>query len=313
MSKLAIEIKGLEKFYGKFQALYGVDLEVNQGEIFGFLGPNGAGKTTTIRCLLDLIRPQAGTMKVLGLDPATDSLEIRKQIGYLPGELNLEESLRVRQQIRYYNDLRGGGADWAYIEELAERMDLDLNRQIKNLSKGNKQKIGVIQTLMHKPKLVLMDEPTSGLDPLIQQEVYRMLREAQENGTTVFFSSHIISEVEALAERVAIIRKGVIVEEADPSDLKSMVLRRFVVRFKEQPDLAPFEASESISVLPGSKGRLIRLQLEGEVDELIRILAGMSIQDLDVERPSLEEIFLAYYEGGDFYDVKTTEVDGNVD
>ncbi len=234
--KIVLKTERLTKSYGKIEALRGVDLEVRQGEIFGFLGPNGAGKTTTIRCLLDLIRPDSGVVRVLDIDPQADPVAVRARIGYLPGELSMEDNLTVEKQLRYYRDLRGNKIDWGFVRQLATRLDLDLKRAIKNLSKGNKQKVGIVQALMHRPDLLLMDEPTSGLDPLMQQEVYRLLKEAQAEGTTIFFSSHIISEVEALAERVAIIREGVIVEEANPHQLVSMALRRVQVRFKETVD-----------------------------------------------------------------------------
>jgi ABC-2 type transport system ATP-binding protein len=289
----------LTKSYGQVQALRGLDLEVRRGELFGFLGPNGAGKTTTIRCLLDLIRPNGGTVRVLGLDPQADPVAVRARTGYLPGELSMEDNLRVEGQLRYYNDLRGNKIDWGYVRQLAERLDLDLKRTIKNLSKGNKQKIGVVQALMHRPELLLLDEPTAGLDPLKQQEVYRLLREAQAGGATVFFSSHIIGEVEALAERVAIIREGVIVEEAEPRQLVSMALRRMWVRFKETVDPAPLAEVEGITLLAESNGDSAHLQVEGEMDGLIKALAAFPVSDFEIERPSLEEIFLAYYEARD--------------
>jgi ABC-2 type transport system ATP-binding protein len=298
MESWAITAQGLTKSYGQVRALRGVDLEVQRGEIFGFLGPNGAGKTTTIRCLLDLIRPQGGTVRVLGLDPQADPVAVRARTGYLPGELSMEDNLKVEGQLRYYTDLRGNKTDWAFVQRLADRLDLDLKRPIKNLSKGNKQKVGVVQALMHRPELLLLDEPTAGLDPLMQQEVYRLLREAQTGGATVFFSSHIISEVEALAERVAIIREGVIVEEAEPSALISMALRRMWVRFKEPVDPAPLGAVEGITLLGQSNGIRAHLQVGGEMDALIKALAAFPVSDVEIERPSLEEIFLAYYEAG---------------
>jgi ABC-2 type transport system ATP-binding protein len=287
--------QGLTKSYGKVRALRGVDLEVRRGEIFGFLGPNGAGKTTTIRCLLDLIRPDGGTVRVMGIDPQADPVAVRAQVGYLPGELSMEDNLKVEGQLRYFNDLRGNHIDWDFVKQLAQRLDLDMRRSIKNLSKGNKQKVGIVQALMHRPQLLLMDEPTSGLDPLMQQEVYRLLKEAQADGTTVFFSSHIISEVEVLAERVAIIRQGVIIEEAEPQQLVSMALRRIQVRFKEAVDLVPLVEADGITVLAESNGVLARLQVAGEMDGLIKALAAFPVSDFEVERPSLEEIFLKYY------------------
>ena len=293
---LAIMARELTKSYGRIRALRGVDLEVERGELFGFLGPNGAGKTTTIRCLLDLIRPNAGDIRVFGLDPQAEPVAVRSRTGYLPGELSMEDGLKVEGQLRYYNDLRGNKTDRGYLRELARRLDLDLSMPIKNLSKGNKQKVGVVQALMHRPELLLLDEPTAGLDPLMQQEVYRLLREAQTDGATVFFSSHIISEVEALADRVAIIREGVIVEEAQPSQLISMAIRRIWIRFLEEVDPSPLAEVEGITLLSQSNGLRVLLQVEGELDALIKALALFPVSDFEIERPSLEEIFLAYYE-----------------
>jgi ABC-2 type transport system ATP-binding protein len=298
-NEIAIKTEGLLKSYGKVRALRGVDLQVRRGEIFGFLGPNGAGKTTTIRCLLDLIRPDGGSARVLGFDPQAEPVAVRARTGYLPGELSMEDNLKVEGQLHYYNDLRGKKTDWGHVRQLAQRLDLDLTMPIKNLSKGNKQKVGVMQALMHRPELLMLDEPTSGLDPLMQQEVYRLLREAQANGSTVFFSSHIISEVEALADRVAIIRAGVIVEEAEPSRLVSMALRRVRVRFKEAVDPAPLARVEGVTLLLQSNGNRIHLQVEGEMDGLIKALAAYPVSDFETERSSLEEVFLAYYEAHD--------------
>jgi ABC-2 type transport system ATP-binding protein len=295
--KEAIVTRGLLKSYGSVRALRGVDLEVRRGEILGFLGPNGAGKTTTIRCLLDLIRPDGGTIRVLGLDPQTDPVAVRRRSGYLPGELSMEEGLKVEAQLRYYNDLRANKIDWGHVRNLAQRLELDLTLPIKNLSKGNKQKVGVVQALMHRPELMLLDEPTAGLDPLMQQEVYRLLREAQADGATIFFSSHIIGEVETLADRVAIIREGIIVQEAEPSQLVSMVMRRVWVRFKEAVDPTSLAEVQGITLLSQSNGIRAHLQVEGEMDGLIKALATFPVSDFEIERPSLEEVFLAYYRG----------------
>jgi ABC-2 type transport system ATP-binding protein len=296
---LAVEIKGLTKSYGAVQALRGVDLSVSRGEIFGFLGPNGAGKTTTIRCLLDLIRPQSGTMRILGIDPAKDPVQVRSHIGYLPGELNLESNLTGKGALHYFNDLRKRKADWTYVRQLADRLELELDKPIKNLSKGNKQKVGLVQAFMARPELLLLDEPTSGLDPLMQQEVYRLLREAKADGTTVFFSSHVISEVEAIAERVAIIRSGVIVEEAEPDRLVNMSLRRFRLRFREPVDIQAIVAVDGVSLVRESSATDYTLQVEGEVDRLIKALAAFPVTDIQSDHLSLEEIFLAYYKSTD--------------
>lgn len=294
--ELAIKITDLWKAYGSVQALRGVNLDVKKGEIFGFLGPNGAGKTTTIRCMLDLIRPQKGSIQIFDLDPQKDAVEVRARTGYLPGELNMESNLTVEGQLRYYKDLRGNKIDWTYTRQLAERIELDLKLKIKNLSKGNKQKVGVLQALMSRPQLLLLDEPTAGLDPLMQQEVYRLLREAQAEGTTVFFSSHIIDEVETLAERVAIIREGVIVEEAEPDHLANLELRNVRVRFIEPVDADVLDQVEGVSLISKADGSSVNLQVEGEMDRLIKALAAYPVADLEIDHPSLEEIFLAYYE-----------------
>lgn len=291
-----ISTKELNKSYGRVWALRGVDLSVQKGEIFGFLGPNGAGKTTTIRCLLDLIRPQSGTIRVLGLDPQVDPVAVRARVGYLPGELNLESNQTGSQALRYCNDLRGNKVDWGFARDLARRLELDLAVPIKNLSKGNKQKVGLVQALMARPELLLLDEPTAGLDPLMQQEVYRLLQEARNEGATIFFSSHIISEVEAIAGRVAIIRQGAIVEEADPRQLLTMVSRRIRIRFREAIDAQLLADVPGVTLLAYDNGH-VTVQVEGEVDGLIKALAAYPVTDLETERPSLEELFLAYYEG----------------
>ena len=291
---IALTIRGLSKSYGKVRALRGVDLEVRRGEIFGFLGPNGAGKTTTIRCLLDLIRPNAGMARVLGIDPQADPVAVQTRTGYLPGELHLDDNMTAEHQIGFFNAMRGGKADWADIRRLADRLDLDLKRPIKNLSKGNKQKVGVVQALMHRPEMLLLDEPTSGLDPLMQQEVYHLLGEAKVEGATIFFSSHVISEVEAIADRVGIIRNGKIVEIAEPSQLVSMEMRRIRVRFKEEVDVGDLTQVDGVTLLHGN-GLTVTLQVAGEMDGLIKALGTFPVSDMDIERPSLEEIFLAFY------------------
>jgi ABC-2 type transport system ATP-binding protein len=297
--KTALMIQGLTKSYGKVRALRGVDLEVPRGEIFGYLGPNGAGKTTTIRCLLDLIRPDGGTVRVLGIDPQADPVAVRTRTGYLPGELAMDPNMTVEGALRYLNALRGNKADWGFVRQLTERLDLPLKPPIKNLSHGNKQKVGIVQALMHRPQLLLLDEPTLGLDPLMQHEVYRLLKEAQADGATIFFSSHIMSEVEAVAERVAIIREGVIVEVAETASLINRALHRATVRFKQAVDVSPLANVPGVTVLSQDDGTSVLLQVEGEMDGLIKALAAFPVSDFETERPSLEEIFLAYYEASD--------------
>ncbi len=295
MSKAAISILGLTKSYGRVQALRHLDLEVHRNEIFGFLGPNGAGKTTTIRCLLDLIRPDQGEIRVLGIDPRRDPVGVRLLCGYLPGELSVDDNLTVRDLLRFFICLRGGGVTWKDAQALAERLDLDLSRQVKNLSKGNKQKVGLVQALMHHPSLLLLDEPTLGLDPLVQQTVLEMVVEARQAGATVFFSSHILSEVQAITDRVGIIRQGVLVEVASTSDLLQRSLRRLRLRFGGPVDPAGLLAVPGVTLVSQPAPDSLLLEVAGSVDALVKALGAYSLQDFETERPSLEEVFLAYY------------------
>ncbi|MDD5371341.1 MAG: ABC transporter ATP-binding protein [Anaerolineaceae bacterium] len=296
---LVIEAQALRKSYGQLQALRGVDLEVHPGEVFGFLGPNGAGKTTTIRCLLDLIRPNGGALRVLGLDPQRHPVDVRARCGYLPGELHFEDAQTVEGALRYLGELRPKKLDWDFVRQLASRLDLDLKPQIKNLSKGNKQKVGIVQAFMARPELLLLDEPTSGLDPLAQRAVLGLVGEARQHGATVFFSSHVLSEVQEIAERVAILRQGSVVEVADPQALIRRALRRVTVRFGRPvspSSLAPLVTLPGVKLLSAIDATPLRLQVEGEIDSLVKSLAAFSVSDLETERPSLEELFLAYYE-----------------
>jgi ABC-2 type transport system ATP-binding protein len=287
--------QGLLKSYGKVQALRGVDLEVRRGEILGFLGPNGAGKTTTIRCLLDLIRPDGGTVRVLGIDPQADPVAVQARCGYLPGELRLNDNWTAERQLRFFSDMRGGTANWNFVRQLAARLELDLKRPIKNLSKGNKQKVGVVQALMHRPELLMLDEPTGGLDPLMQQEVLGLIRQARSDGATVFFSSHIMSEVQAVADRVAMIRQGKIVEIAETGALINRALRHTTIQFKEPVDYGSLAALPGVTLLSRGDGTQVTLQVEGDMDGLIKALGAFPVLDLETTRPSLEEVFLAYY------------------
>jgi ABC-2 type transport system ATP-binding protein len=292
---LAIEVRELTKSYGKVRALRGINLQVKRGEIFGFLGPNGAGKTTTIRCMLDMIRPDSGKALLLGLDPQVEPVAVQARTGYLPGEMQYYDNLTSERQLHFFNDMRGGCAEWDYVHHLAERLSLDLKQPIKNLSKGNKQKVGVIQALMHRPELLLLDEPTSGLDPLMQQEVLGFLREANSTGTTIFFSSHIMSEVERLAERVAIIRSGEIVEITDTLSLTHSTVNRITIRFKRPTDFSALVTIPGVEVLSQMDQTSVTLLVTGDMEMLVHSMSDLPILDLETERPSLEEVFLNYY------------------
>jgi ABC-2 type transport system ATP-binding protein len=293
--KIALEVRDLTKSYGKVQALRGINLDVNRGEIFGFLGPNGAGKTTTIRCLLDTIRPDNGTSRILGLDPQKDPVSVQSLVGYLPGEVQFYNNLSPERQLRFFSTMRGSQVDWSYAQQLADRLDLDLEKPIKNLSKGNKQKVGLIQALMHRPEFLILDEPTSGLDPLMQQEVITLLREANAKGTTIFFSSHIMSEVENVAMRVAIIRAGEIVEVAETSTLTQRTMNQLTVRFKRPVNSSSLEELAGVEILSRSDETSIVLQVTGDMEKLVKALGSYPVFDLETTRPSLEDIFLTYY------------------
>ena len=239
-----ISIRNLTKSYGKNLAIQDINLDVIRGEIFGYLGPNGSGKTTTIRTLLDFIRPTKGVVSVLGLDSRADSAQIRKRIGYLPGDIALYEKMTGRQLLKYIDGLRGG-LDWGFVSQLAERFEARLDQPIRTLSKGNKQKIGLIQAFMHVPELVIMDEPTNGLDPLMQQEFYKLVEETNKRGASIFLSSHIVPEIERLCSKVGIIRKGKLVAVEEVEKLKEKALHKITFVFDK-----PI-AKEEFESLPG--------------------------------------------------------------
>jgi len=289
----AIELRGVVKDYGRTRALRGIDLAIEPGRIFGFLGPNGAGKTTTIRILLDLIRPTAGTARVLGLDCQRQSMEVRRRCGYLPGELHLYEGMRGADFLDLVDSFRPEKRDPAYRRALVQRLDLDLTRHVRALSKGNKQKLGLVQALMHRPEVLVLDEPTSGLDPLVQEEVAKLLEETVRDGRTVFFSSHVLPEVERLSHAVAIIRAGEIVAVEDIARLKARSMHVIEVTFAHEPPADLFR-------LPGVRelrrdGNMVHLQARDGIDAVIKAMARYQVIDLRTEQPSLEDVFLAYY------------------
>ncbi|MBN2477349.1 MAG: ABC transporter ATP-binding protein [Pirellulales bacterium] len=294
----AIVASGLAKWYGKTRALDDLDLEVHPGEVFGFLGPNGAGKTTTIRMLLDFIRPTHGRATVLGLDCRRHSTRIRRRVGYVPGEFTLYESLTGEQLLGFLASLRGG-VDGRVIGDLARRLDSDLRRPIRELSHGNKQKICIIQALMSRPEVLLLDEPTTGLDPLVQQEFYRLVAEVRAEGRTVFFSSHILSEVERVCRRVAIIRQGRLLKVATVAELKAKALRRVTVTFAGPADGKLLAAVPQVRDAVAEGNRLCCV-VQGSLDATIKALAAREVIDVISQEPSLEDVFLAlYHEGAD--------------
>jgi len=289
----AILTQGLTKYYGRRPGVLDVDLEVRPGEVFGFLGPNGAGKTTTIRTLMDLIRPTSGRAFVLGMDAQQQGVDLRRRVGYLPGDLSLDEHLTARDMVGYLSALRGGVPD-DEVERLASLLDAELDARIGSLSRGNRQKIGIIQAFMHRPDLLLLDEPTSGLDPLIQQHVYRLLGETKAEGRTVFLSSHNLPEVERTCDRVGIIRGGRLVAVEDVREIRSRALREMEIHFAGP---AP---TDGFARLPGvreahASGDSVRLKVEGRVDAVVKEAAKHTVVSITTRQPTLEEIFLTFY------------------
>jgi ABC-2 type transport system ATP-binding protein len=300
--KPVIELKRFVKHYGDVEAVKGIDLTVHQGEVFGFLGPNGAGKTTTIRVMLDYIRRTDGEVWVLGMDSHDSTKDIRSRIGYLPGEFGLYEGLTVENFLLYLLDVRGVPEKEPRMRELAKYFDMELDRKIRELSKGNRQKVGLVQAFMHDPELVILDEPTAGLDPLMQQKFYKMIAEEKENGRTVFLSSHVLAEVEHICDRVAIINEGKIVMVDSIDALKESVGKVLTVTFQETVPRTDLEI-EGITDLKGD-GRTYKMTVRGDIDAVIKRVAAHSIQSMTVETYSLEELFLEMYnnldvEGGD--------------
>ncbi len=292
----AIVTRGLTKHYGEVEALVDLDLEVQRGEVFGFLGPNGAGKSTTIRTLLDLLRPTSGSARILGFDSHHESLEVRRRTGYVPGDLALYPKLTGRQLLAYLGSLRGG-VDWDHVDELATRLQSDLDRRIADLSTGNRQKIGLIQAFVHRPELLVLDEPNAGLDPLVQQELIALMRETREAGRTVFLSSHALSEVERVADRVGIIREGrlVVVERVD--ELKRRAVRQLDLRFAAPVPTDLFATVPAVREVE-TDGTVVRLRYDGSVNGVLRAALAHEVVELHSREADLEEIFLAYYRAG---------------
>lgn len=298
----AVRTDGLTKFYGSRRGLDGLSLEVEQGEVFGYLGPNGAGKTTTIRMILDLIRPTRGRVEVLGLDPRRDGVEIRRRIGYLPGELVFDGRERADVFLDFLARARGG-IPKRRIKDMAERLQLDPSRQIRGLSKGNKQKVGLIQAFMHAPELLILDEPTTGLDPLMQREFLDMVREASTAGQTVFMSSHVLAEVQSTADRVAIVREGRLVALEKVETLGRRAVRRVEIHFDAPVPSLAFDS------LPGVRdvaveGSYLTCTVDGRLDPLVKAASRFTVIDMISEEPDLEDTFLShYYEGETARDV----------
>ncbi len=293
-----IRTEGLTKTYGRGgRGIRGVDLTVEEGEVFGFLGPNGAGKTTTIRTILDFLHPTSGRAWVFGLDTRKKSVKIRARVGNLPGEFALEDKMTGEGLLKFFARLRGVG-DLGYARELAGRLDADLRRPMRRLSRGNKQKIGLIQAMFHRPPLLILDEPTGGLDPLVQEEFLDIVEETRAEGRAVFFSSHVLSEVERVADRVGIIRDGVLVAVEPTRELTNKAFRHVTLAFDKPVDVAPFAALPGVEGLKADGNRL-SFTLHEDPDAMVKLAAEHRLVGMEYERPSLEEVFLTYYGEGE--------------
>ncbi len=293
MTPAPIEIDHLTKRFGDVVAVDDVSFQIEEGEIFGFLGPNGAGKSTTIRCLLDLIRPTSGSCRVLGHDSRKDAVEIRRHLGFLPSDLAMYPNLTGRQTLEFLAHLRGG-VDWAWVDELSDRLDADLGRRVAEYSSGNRQKVGIIQAFMNRPKVAVLDEPITGLDPLVQLEFHTMLREHVAEGNTVFLSSHTLSEVERVTDRVAFIRRGRLVAVESMDELREKAVRRLRLEFA-----APVAAEEFLAV-PGvheasADGATITVQYEGSMAPLLRAATDREVLSVESGSLDLDEMFLEFY------------------
>src|SRR5438067_8886609 len=292
-SEPIIVIDQLKKFYGKIQAVNGISMSVERGEIFGFLGPNGAGKTTTIRCMLDVIRPTSGTIRVLGLDAQRDELALHRYIGYLPGDVRLPGNMTGKQVINYFSRLQG--REPVVLKELVARFDVEMKRPIKGYSKGMRQKIGIVLAFMCDPEVLILDEPTSGLDPLLQKVFNEFLLEEQARGKTIFMSSHIMSDVEKVCHRVAVIRQGELVTVEEVETLREKAGQRVTVEFGDPV------TEEELARIPGvtmvkQTNRHYQFNMSGSMDPLIKALSRHEVIRLQAEEAPLEEVFLKFYE-----------------
>lgn len=285
-----IEIKNLKKHFGKVKAIDGVSFDVKKGEIFGFLGPNGAGKTTTIRCMMDFLRPQSGEISILGLDAKRNSVEIKNRIGYLTADLRLYDSWTGRDHIKFLEDIHHVKS---LANELARRLGLNTKIKFKNLSSGNKQKLGLVLALMFSPEVAILDEPTAGLDPILQNTVYEIIKELQAKGSTIFMSSHNLSEVERICTRAAVIKSGKLIAIEEIDKLRGKRIHFATVRFVGEFKAADFKF-DGVEIQEKLSDGLI-LNIKGDIDPLIKKISHYKIKDLEVTHASLEEVFLEFY------------------
>jgi ABC-2 type transport system ATP-binding protein len=294
MSVPVIDITDLSKFYGKARGIEHVDLEIREGEIFGFIGPNGAGKSTTIRILLNLIFPSTGSARIMGMDVIRETRKIKQLVGYIPSDANAYPSMDVLEFLNYsmrFYRLQNG---MDRITEFAELFELDLKRKVSDLSMGNRKKVSIVQSLLHSPKLLILDEPTTGLDPLMQARFFEILRTENRKGMTIFFSSHILNEVQLLCKRVAIIKEGKIIKLEDIETLRKKQLKKVQIEFEDHMNKENFTI-RGIENIINRLNNTLSFMYSGNINELVGVLAGIKIISLSIEEPSLEEIFMHYY------------------
>jgi ABC-2 type transport system ATP-binding protein len=288
-----ISLKNVTKLYGDVVGIQDVSLDVPAGTVFGFLGPNGAGKTTTISMLVDLIRPTSGSINVLGLDSVRDSLKIRREIGFLAGDMRLDNSLTGWQQLEYFGHLHGG-FNKQLVAELSRRLDCNLNKKFKTLSRGNQQKVSLVAALMNQPRLLILDEPTSGLDPLIQQEFNKIILEQKQRGTTTFISSHLLSEVQEICDHVAFIKQGKLIASNPMSQVVVATTKTVTITGASKEFITRLKNLESVSRL--KTGKLsTKFNYSGDVNELLSLLSKESLHDISIQQIELEDVFMHYY------------------
>ena len=290
----AIKIEKLTKYYGKFKALSSLNLEVDTNTIYAFIGPNGAGKTTTIRTLLGMLNPTEGTVSILGQYPTQKNTGIFNKIGYLPGELSMYDKLTGNELLKFFGNLKKI-TDWKYVNELVERLNCEPTKKIKTLSKGNKQKFGLVLAFMHKPELLILDEPTSGLDPFLQQTTIELVQESKNTGATVFLSSHIFSEIDKVAETVGFIKEGELIVEEGLEVLKSNAVKTIEIEFKDAPPATLFDSMGNVQKVE-SENNSIKLNVTGSLDSVIKEISNYEVLNIISEEPSLEDLFMNYYE-----------------
>jgi ABC-2 type transport system ATP-binding protein len=294
MNTPVIDITDLSKFYGKSKGIEHVNLEIAEGEIFGFIGPNGAGKSTTIRILLNLIFPTTGSARIMGLDVVRDTKKIKLHVGYVPSDANAYNSMVVDEFLSYCMRFHGVQKEPHRLADLSALFELDLKRRIADLSMGNRKKVSIVQSLLHNPKLLILDEPTTGLDPLMQSNFFELLRSENRKGMTIFFSSHILGEVQMLCKRVAIIKDGKIIQVEDIETLRKKQLKKVYIEFGDQIN----KENSGITGIEGMitmTGNILSFMYSGDINQLVNNLAGRKIINLTIEEPSLEEIFMHYY------------------